>query len=394
MPFDVFISHASKDKTVANAVCAKLESAGIRCWIAPRDIVAGTSYGEAIIEAIRAAKVMVLVFSAHANASAQIPKEIERAVSNGVAILPFRIEDVVPGKSLDYFIGSVHWLDAMTPPMEKHLDELATTVRKLLGALSPVPLPDPVPPPPPPPPPLVPSSNKMWIAVAAAVVVLVVVLAVVLLHHPVPPSGGTSTSPPTTSPTTGDGGSSTTTGTTGSPSNQGTPQGTNRASSDPIVGCYQWYNNQPVVIRSDHSIVAGAISGRWQSVDPSRQAYALTWQQPKDTLTVAPDQLSLRGTNSYGPVTTGTRMAGTSGLVGAWRWENGATVVISANGQVVTGPITGSWQAISAAQGTYVITWMAPVDSITLVAGGSRITGKDTYGNDVSGMRTQPCDQN
>ncbi len=104
----------------------------IRCWIAPRDIVAGTSYGEAIIDAIHGAKVMVLVFSSNANASGHIPKEVERAVSNGVAILPFRIEDVAPGKSLDYFIGSVHWLDAMTPPMEKHLDALAATVHKLI----------------------------------------------------------------------------------------------------------------------------------------------------------------------------------------------------------------------------------------------------------------------
>lgn len=101
MAFDVFISYASKDKIVADAVCAKLESSAIRCWIAPRDIVAGTSYGEAIIEAIHGAKVMVLVFSSNANASGHIPKEVERAVSNGVAILPFRIEDVAPGKSLD-----------------------------------------------------------------------------------------------------------------------------------------------------------------------------------------------------------------------------------------------------------------------------------------------------
>jgi hypothetical protein len=132
--FDVFISYASKDKIVAAAVCARLEAAGIRCWIAPRDIVAGTSYGEAIIEAIHGAQVMVLVFSSSANASGHIPKEVERAVSSGVAILPFRIEDVAPGKSLDYFIGSVHWLDAMTPPMENHLDHLAATVHKLIPA--------------------------------------------------------------------------------------------------------------------------------------------------------------------------------------------------------------------------------------------------------------------
>src|ERR1700730_17629201 len=78
---------------------------------------------------------MVLVFSSSANASGHIPKEVERAVSSGVAILPFRIEDVSPGKSLDYFIGSVHWLHAMSPPMEKHLDDLASTVQKLLPTM-------------------------------------------------------------------------------------------------------------------------------------------------------------------------------------------------------------------------------------------------------------------
>jgi hypothetical protein len=52
-----------------------------------------------------------------------------------VPILPFRIEDVAPSKSLDYFIGSVHWLDAMTPPLEQHLDDLVVTVQKLLTAL-------------------------------------------------------------------------------------------------------------------------------------------------------------------------------------------------------------------------------------------------------------------
>ena len=87
---------------------------------------------QAIIDAIHAARVMILVFSSHANTSGQVPKEVERAVSNGLPIIPFRIEDVAPGKSLDYFIGSVHWLDAMTPPMEQHLDALAATVRKLV----------------------------------------------------------------------------------------------------------------------------------------------------------------------------------------------------------------------------------------------------------------------
>ena len=64
------------------------------------------AYGEAIIDAIHSCRVMILVFSSKSNASPHIPKEIERAVSGGVAVIPFRIEDVLPGKSLDYFIGS------------------------------------------------------------------------------------------------------------------------------------------------------------------------------------------------------------------------------------------------------------------------------------------------
>jgi hypothetical protein len=120
MAHDVFISYASGDKLVADAVCAKLEASGVRCWIAPRDVLPGVHYGEAIIDAIHECRIMVLVFSSKANLSGHIPKEIERAVSAGVTVMPLRIEDVAPAKSLDYFIGSVHWLDALTPPLEQH----------------------------------------------------------------------------------------------------------------------------------------------------------------------------------------------------------------------------------------------------------------------------------
>ena len=133
MAHDVFISYASGDKTVADAVCATLESHGIRCWIAPRDVLPGIHYGEAIIDAIHECRIMVLVFSSKANLSGHIPKEIERAVSQGVTVMPLRIEDVAPAKSLDYFIGSVHWLDALTPPLEVHLQRLAANVQTLLS---------------------------------------------------------------------------------------------------------------------------------------------------------------------------------------------------------------------------------------------------------------------
>jgi TIR domain-containing protein len=135
MAHDVFICHSAKDKTTADAVCAMLESSGIRCWIAPRDVTAGMEWSECIIDAIEECRVMVLVFTTNANESSQIRREIERAVNRGVAILPLRIEDILPGRALEYFIGNVHWLDAMTPPLESHLNNLAGTVKILLGRL-------------------------------------------------------------------------------------------------------------------------------------------------------------------------------------------------------------------------------------------------------------------
>ncbi|MBI1918588.1 MAG: toll/interleukin-1 receptor domain-containing protein [Planctomycetes bacterium] len=130
---DVFISHSSEDKAVADAVCAKLESQGVRCWIAPRDILPGTNWGEAIVQAIGDSLVMVVVFSSHANISEPVVREVERAVNKKVIVLPFRVENVAPSGPLEFFLSSAHWLDALTPPLEGHLQHLAETVQVLLA---------------------------------------------------------------------------------------------------------------------------------------------------------------------------------------------------------------------------------------------------------------------
>lgn len=128
MTVDAFISYSSKDKATANAACAALEASGIRCWIAPRDIRAGAEYGAGIIEGIDACRVMVLIFSSNANASQQIHREIERAVSKGLTIIPFRIQDILPTAAMEYYLGAIHWLDALTPPLAQHLTKLVEQV--------------------------------------------------------------------------------------------------------------------------------------------------------------------------------------------------------------------------------------------------------------------------
>jgi hypothetical protein len=46
--------------------------------------------------------------------------------------VPVRIEEVIPAKSMEYFLGGIHWLDALTSPIEQHLTRLADTVNAIL----------------------------------------------------------------------------------------------------------------------------------------------------------------------------------------------------------------------------------------------------------------------
>lgn len=132
MAHKVFICHASSDKQVADAACAALEAQRIPCWIAPRDILAGEEYQESIVEALSDSQIVLLIFSAHANDSPQVRREIERAVTKGKIVVPFRIEDIMPSRAMEFALGNTHWLDALTPPLEHHLPELCHAISRLL----------------------------------------------------------------------------------------------------------------------------------------------------------------------------------------------------------------------------------------------------------------------
>lgn len=107
----IFISHSSKDHAMAQTICADLESRGFTCWIASRDVGAGDNFQEAIVAAIRSSKVMVLVFSEHANNSTEIKKELALASQNKVAVIPARVEDVVPAAALAYEPATRQWIN-------------------------------------------------------------------------------------------------------------------------------------------------------------------------------------------------------------------------------------------------------------------------------------------
>jgi hypothetical protein len=172
MAHDVFVSYANKDKPVADAVVAGLESAEIRCWYAPRDIDPGSSWGEAINTAIENSRFMVILLSEKSNRSNHVVREVERAVANDVIIIPFRIEQITPTGAMAYFLSTEHWLDALTPPIKQHIDELVRTIQRFQagGERKPSPSPSPERKPAP-----------TWLLIGAAVLIPLVVLAAVFL---------------------------------------------------------------------------------------------------------------------------------------------------------------------------------------------------------------------
>src|SRR5271170_1204624 len=132
MACDVFISHSSTDKKIADTICEFLEAKGASCWIAPRNILPGEEWGDSILRGIQGCRIMVLIFSKAANDSGPVRSEVDRAVNARKILIPFRIENVAPTGAMEFHIGRRHWLEAYTPPLQKHLELLARTCEEKL----------------------------------------------------------------------------------------------------------------------------------------------------------------------------------------------------------------------------------------------------------------------
>src|ERR1700688_705505 len=126
---DVFISYASQDAALADAVVAALEANGFNCWIAPRDVTPGAFYAGAIVNAIDSAKAIVLILSQNAAASPHVVREVERAASKRRPIVSLRIDQAPLPADLQYFLNTSQWLDASEGDPARALPKLVVSVR-------------------------------------------------------------------------------------------------------------------------------------------------------------------------------------------------------------------------------------------------------------------------
>jgi serine/threonine protein kinase/tetratricopeptide (TPR) repeat protein len=136
-PALVFISHSSANRPVAETACESLETNGIRCWIAPRNVDPGVPYAGQIIQGLRESKAVVLLFSDHANRSANVLREIEFATNQRLPVLSVRLDGAVMSDDLAYYLRVVHWHDVSGRDSDQErVADLSSQVSKLLATTS------------------------------------------------------------------------------------------------------------------------------------------------------------------------------------------------------------------------------------------------------------------
>jgi tetratricopeptide (TPR) repeat protein len=129
----VFISYASADRAHALKVCKALERRGTACWISVRDVAAGANYQESIVQALRTARAVVLVFSEAANSSDEIKKELSLASRYHVPVIALRLHDFQPSDAFAYELSTRQWIDAFKG-WDRSIDTLAGRIAQLSGS--------------------------------------------------------------------------------------------------------------------------------------------------------------------------------------------------------------------------------------------------------------------
>ena len=144
--WDVFISYKREsDQSDANMLCDALEKAGVKCWIAPRDVavtqqaitrtgaMARAGYDDAIPFAIEKSRAIVVMVSSGAMTSDHIKNEINLAQDEGIPFFTVRVEDVPLTGSFKYHLERYQWEDCFDRSNSRRFQRVVNRVTSLVG---------------------------------------------------------------------------------------------------------------------------------------------------------------------------------------------------------------------------------------------------------------------
>lgn len=128
----LFISHSTKDATIATEVVEFLEARGLTCWISSRDVPLGQNYQEAIVNALESASGIIFLFSEWSSQSGEIRKELSIATSINVPVFPLRLSPIMPAGALRYELATRQWIDIF-PDRARALGKLVETIKRTIA---------------------------------------------------------------------------------------------------------------------------------------------------------------------------------------------------------------------------------------------------------------------
>jgi adenylate cyclase len=136
-PTDVFISYSRDDQDRVFELASKLRSAGVGLWIDQGSLDAAAQWGQQIVEALDAAKVMLLMISPAAVRSDNVAKEVTLISERRGHILPLHLEQTVIPPALKYPLAGIQHIELYNGDPEEKLQAVLRSLVRLGVSLAP-----------------------------------------------------------------------------------------------------------------------------------------------------------------------------------------------------------------------------------------------------------------
>lgn len=133
---DVFISyHMESAGKLARKIADKLETIGISCWYANRDMLPG-QFVESIMDAINQCKIFLLILNEEANHSKYVFNELSNAYrrfEDGIIILPFKVGSFSVSDRIQFFLTTLQTINGGDSLEGANTEKLIQEIANVLG---------------------------------------------------------------------------------------------------------------------------------------------------------------------------------------------------------------------------------------------------------------------
>ena len=136
---DVFISYSREDKDKVLELAARLRDAGVSIWIDQGGIDGAALWGEAIVNALESAKVLLLMVSESAARSHNVAKEVVLTSERKGNILPILLEPTIIPPSLKYPLAGIQQIEYFQGSEDEALKAILRSLQNLGVSIAPPP---------------------------------------------------------------------------------------------------------------------------------------------------------------------------------------------------------------------------------------------------------------